>query len=189
MAELREVDGFLFSTEEEYQNALKEQKAVAYLKKQMSGKDGKSILKVYNQLLEQKIFKTEVGYAFLHDINLALHRQSKIAESVIKPIPVERAVIKETMTISNAEAPEEKPPKVIVKTIQANSSKQVKALRIVIIVLIVVIIGMFGITLTSQTPTIIDYETKLQDKYAAWEQQLTQREAQIKAKELELNID
>ena len=187
MAELREVDGFVFSSEEEYRDALKEEKAVAYLKKQMSGKDGKSILKIYNQLLEQNVFHTEVGYAFLHDVNLALHRQTKIAESVILPIPVDRKTVKEVQKVT--EEAKEKPPKVIVKTINSNATKQVKQLRIVIAVLALVIVGMFAITLTSRTPTIIDYETKLQNKYAAWEQQLTQREAQIKEKEAQLNLD
>ena len=188
MAELREVDGFLFSSEEEYQNALKEEKAVLYLKKQLSGKDGKSILKVYNQLLEQNIFQTEVGYSFLHDINLALHRQTKIADSVIAPIRVEK---KNTATpeASGEKTLEEKPPKVIVKTVSSGTTKQVKSLRIIILVLVAVIIGMFGITLTSNLPTIVDYETKLQNKYAAWEQQLTEREAQVKQKEAQLNIN
>ena len=84
---------------------------------------------------------------------------------------------------------EEKPPKVIVKTVSSGTTKQVKSLRIIILVLVAVIIGMFGITLTSNLPTIVDYETKLQNKYAAWEQQLTEREAQVKQKEAQLNIN
>jgi hypothetical protein len=65
----------------------------------------------------------------------------------------------------------------------------VKQLRIVIVVMALVIAGMFALTLTSQTPTIIDYEIKLQNKYAEWDNQLTQREAQIREKEAELNLD
>lgn len=187
MAELREVDGFLFSDEDSYQAAQKEAKAVEYLKKQMSGKDGKSILKIYNQLLEQNIFHTQVGYTFLHDINIALHRQTKIADSVISPIKVDPIVKKEVAPAP--EKQEEKPPKVIVKTIGGGSAKQNKYLKIVVAVLVLVIVGMFAITLTSQTPTILDYETKLQNKYAAWEQQLTEREALIKQKEAQLNLD
>lgn len=187
MAELREVDGFLFSSEEEYQDALKEEKAVLYLKKQMSGKDGKSILKIYNQLLEQKLFHTEVGFSFLHDVNLALHRQTKIESSAIAPIPVERKAVREEKKAT--EETKEKPPKVIVKTINSNASRQVKQLRIVIVVMALVIAGMFAITLTSRTPTIIDYEIKLQNKYSEWDKQLTQREAQIREKEAQLNLD
>ncbi len=187
MADLKEVNGFVFTDEEEFQNALKEAKAVEYLKKQLSGKDGKSILKVYNQLLDQKVFHTEVGYSFLHDVNVALHRQTKIAESVIRPIEVEQIVKKEPVPV--LEEVQEKPPKVIVKTIGSGSARQVKQLRIIIVVLVLVIVGMFGITLSSQTPTVLNYETQLQNKYAAWEQQLTEREAQIKLKEAELNLD
>ena len=187
MAELKELDGFLFSDEESYQAALKEAKAVEYLKKQMSGKDGKSILKIYNQLLDQNVFHTQIGYTFLHDINVALHRQSKIADSVISPIKVEPIVKKEAAPVQVEK--EEKPPKVIVKTIGSESVKQNKYLKIVVVVLVLVIAGMFAITLTSRTPTVLNYETQLQNKYAAWEQQLTEREAQIKLKEAELNLD
>lgn len=187
MAELREVDGFLFSDEDSYKAAQKEAKAVEYLKKQLSGKDGTAILKIYNQLLEQNIFHTQVGYTFLHDIYVALRRQTKIADSVIPPIKVDSVAKKEAAPVQ--EKQEEKPPKVIVKTIGGASAKQNKYLKIVVAVLVVVVIGMFAITLTSQSPTILDYETKLQNKYASWEQQLTEREAQIKLKEAQLNMD
>ena len=40
---------------------------------------------------------------------------------------------------------------------------------IVNIVLVVVIAAMAVILKTSSTPTVIDYERKLQDKYATWQ--------------------
>lgn len=36
---------------------------------------------------------------------------------------------------------------------------------------------------TSSTPTVIDYERKLQDKYATWQEQLESQEASLKARE------
>ena len=51
------------------------------------------------------------------------------------------------------------------------------------LILILSVIGMFFISMTSSNPTILNYEAKLLDKYAAWEQELTEREQEIRAKE------
>jgi hypothetical protein len=48
---------------------------------------------------------------------------------------------------------------------------------------------MLIIMATSQLPTIIDYETKLQDKYASWQEELQSREAQVKQAEQQYNIN
>jgi len=47
----------------------------------------------------------------------------------------------------------------------------------------------FVITLTSGQTTIFNYERKIQDKYAQWEQQLTERERTIREEEQELELD
>ncbi|MCR4673499.1 MAG: hypothetical protein K5675_00690 [Lachnospiraceae bacterium] len=174
MAKLRIVDGFMFHSEEEYQSALKEQKAVTYLKQQMSGKNATEILRIYNQLLEQKLFHTEVGYSFLHDIYVSLQIQKTIPNNEIPAIDIERKV-------------EKVPEKTPVKKERNSSSSQVKTLRVMVIALLVVVVGMFVITLTGSNPTILDYETKIQNKYATWEQQLTEREAAVSKREAELN--
>ena len=56
-------------------------------------------------------------------------------------------------------------------------------LMIVNIVLVVVIAAMAVILKTSSTPIVIDYERKLQDKYATWQEQLESQEASLKARE------
>ena len=50
------------------------------------------------------------------------------------------------------------------------------------IVMIVAIIAMFVITLNSDQPNILNYERNLQNKYASWEQELTQREQTVREK-------
>ena len=39
-------------------------------------------------------------------------------------------------------------------------------------VLIIIIIAMFIILKTNSNPTVLDYENKLQNKYAAWQEQV-----------------
>ena len=53
-------------------------------------------------------------------------------------------------------------------------------------ILLVAVIAMFVITMTSSNPTILDYETKLLNKYARWEDELTQREAEVKRREADV---
>ena len=58
---------------------------------------------------------------------------------------------------------------------------------IINIALVIAVIAMAVIMSTSQTPTIINYENKIQDKYAGWEEELQSREARIKQLELQYN--
>lgn len=54
---------------------------------------------------------------------------------------------------------------------------------------VVSIIVMFIITATSGQTTILNYEKKIQDRYAQWEQDLTAREKAIREEEQELELD
>lgn len=47
---------------------------------------------------------------------------------------------------------------------------------------------MFMITLKSDNPNILNYEKNLVNRYAAWEQELREREQVVREKERELNI-
>ena len=48
---------------------------------------------------------------------------------------------------------------------------------------------MFMITLRSDNPNVLNYERALTDKYASWEQELTERERAVREKELELQVE
>ena len=48
--------------------------------------------------------------------------------------------------------------------------------------LVIMVVFMFAITLTSDSPTILDYEKKIVNRYEAWEQELDAREQELDAK-------
>ena len=50
------------------------------------------------------------------------------------------------------------------------------------------IIVMYIIVIKSDTPNMINYENAITNKYASWEQDLTERESKIRQKEAELGI-
>jgi hypothetical protein len=59
-----------------------------------------------------------------------------------------------------------------------------KILLILCATLLLCVVGMFYVNSTINSPTILNYEEKILDKYSAWEQELTAREAAVKEKEL-----
>ena len=61
--------------------------------------------------------------------------------------------------------------------------KRCRILLSVNIVLIIIVIAMFAISLTSGSTTILNYETKIINKYEEWEQELDEREAALDALE------
>ncbi len=183
MGELRPVNGFLFSTTEEVNAAKKEAKAVVYLEERLKGRSPEEAKSMYTQIMDQGLFHTAVGYSFLKELQDSL-KASGIEDLV--PIRVDKS-----LEISGR--PEVKPdagssPNPRLEQKLKNTRMQLKSMRAVAIVCMVMVVAMFAITLTSKSPTIINYESKILDKYASWEQELTQREAEVSAKEAELGI-
>ena len=65
MAAKYNVSGFVYTDEATAKIAAKEEKAVAYLRPQIKWNNSKALLGAYNQLLDQKLFHTQVGLSFL----------------------------------------------------------------------------------------------------------------------------
>ena len=55
-------------------------------------------------------------------------------------------------------------------------------------VLAVMVVIMFLISLTGKNENILNYKNVITNRYAEWEQELTEREAVIRQKETELEI-
>lgn len=62
-----------------------------------------------------------------------------------------------------------------------------RLLLIACITMLLIIIGMFVINATSQNPTILNYEEKIINKYASWEEELDAREQELNEREQKLN--
>ena len=58
--------------------------------------------------------------------------------------------------------------------------KKFQASLILNAILAVCVVLMFALTATSSHPNIINYETELVNRYATWEQELSEREAAIR---------
>ena len=172
------VAGYKFATKEEAQDAKDELNAIKYLSSKTDGKDPKQVYMLYNQILDKQLFNTPVGIDYLKELQQFLYINKDIPNDKIRPIPINNEL--------SEMLDEKKIPLNEIRQLKRDKNrykdKYIK-LMIVNIVLVVVIAAMAVILKTSSTPTVIDYERKLQDKYATWQEQLESQEASLKARE------
>ncbi len=177
------VGGFQFGTEKDMELAKAEQGKIAFMEKRMRYDQPESVLYVYHKAIENGIFQTPVGLQYLQKLYdfLAQNGLGERAES----IPLRQ--------VYSYDPREEIKPRIARKRVQSSKYKELRSkLRksvILNILLVLMVIAMFIITLTGKNPNILNYEKKLTDKYAGWEQELTEREAAVREKERALRIE
>lgn len=176
--EVWEIGGFRFDTEEEAKLAKTEQDKVNFLEERMRYDDPESILSIYNKAIENKIFRTPVGLQYLQKLKEYLEEKNLLNRA--RGIP-------QTPQNQNAQTREAPEPQMARARVQPS---QYRALRsrlrksvLLNIVLVLLVIAMFVITLTGKNANILNYERVLTDRYAEWEQELTEREAAVREKE------
>lgn len=186
MAEKNEyyVEGYRFQTIEDADRARLEQKQTAYFEGKLRGRDAANILAVYDKILDEKVFVTPVGWNYVISLQEKL-RLLGIQEEKIRPLPV-------YITFQHEENTLDRNP--VRDRIKASRKKKPQERKLFISTLVNVFLGflvlaMFVITLRGSTPNVINYKIALTNQYAAWEQELTQREKAVKEKEQELGID
>lgn len=172
------VAGYTFTTKEAAEDARNEMNAIRYVSSKTDRKDPKQIYILYNTMLDKELFKTPVGLDYLKDLQQYLYNNKDIPNDKIRPIPINSEL--QSMLTDKREMTKTR-SRLVGLTKERNKYKD-RFIRMVIIniALVIVVIAMAVIMATSQTPTIIDYENKIQDKYAGWEEELQSREAQVK---------
>ena len=165
------VEGYLIADAEQLEDAKKEREGVEYVRSRIDMNNPASVLKIYNKIIDQNMFKTQVGISFLRELQDYLYSCTSIDPENISAIPV---------------TPPPK-PKIITEDLADGERKKYKNrqgwLIAVIIALGAAIIIMFAIAASSGNPTILNYENSIIDKYSAWEADLKEREAAVKEKE------
>ena len=198
------IGGYIFDDENKAKKAAKELKAVEYILGQLKDSDEKAVLTVYKKLLNQRMFSTEIGMSFLAQLRQNLLDSEVFTPEDIPPVysleePPKDVTPEEKTEDTNSysdekvsKAKKEKADKKVVAKVTNDSSeiKRLKAINKVLLILCIAlllcVLGMFYVSTTINSPTILDYEEKLIDKYSSWEQDLTEREEAIKEKEQEL---
>jgi len=184
------VEGYSFYTEKDAVLAESESRKVEYLRERLDFDKPENILTVYNKAVEERVFKSPVGHYFLKNLQDYLLEQEEIENEKILPIPMYVSFDQEFRKEDHPArervkpAPQKEPPK------NADKKAQWFPVSVILnIVLVIAVIAMFAITLNSDQPNILNYEQNLLNKYASWEQELTDREQVIKEKERNLDIN
>lgn len=199
------VEGYQFETESQAKQALKEAEGVRYTKENLNMADPEEVLKVYNRILQEKVFSTPVGYYFLKDLQEFLNASPVIRRKDIHPIDFQPVIEKAKESDKEALAIKKKANREKYKEDERRRRKRAKEKRseqsngknyrvqfinslIINIILVMMVVAMFVIMKLSDVPTIIDYENKIIDKYENWEKELNERENRIEEYEIKYNI-
>lgn len=177
----RIVDGFCYVNKEEAQLAVQENDKIEILTKKMEGCDLASAKAVYERAILNRTFRTPVGHKFLYSLRNKLIAKG-VPEESLSPIPLQVHFIqmqplesyqkKEVKPVANKK---QKPKVTLVGSVILN------------VILLIAIMAMFIITLYSDNPNIINYKTQVQNEYATWDQELKEKEKQLRIWEKELN--
>lgn len=176
------VEGYRFGALKDAKQAQMEQKKVAYFRSKLQGKDAQNMLAVYDKILDEKIFSTPVGWEYLKYLQGEL-RASGVKEEQIRPIPMYLTFIHD--------AQDETVARQRIRTVKKRdkSGDSLKISIAVNIVMVVLVLAMFLVAINSKNPNILNYKKIVLNEYAAWEQELTERENRIRQKEAELFTD
>lgn len=180
------VDGFTFVNEEEAKQAGKEADGVKYIKDKTDMDNPEMVLHIYNKMIQQKLFETAVGYSYLKDLQEYLRSIPFIRKEDVLPIPVQHPSLEQSIRSAKRVEPPRK-TQTVVK--HADYKKRYRVTRALSIILTICIVAMFAITATTNNTTILNYENELINKYEAWEQELSEREAAVEARERAIDAE
>lgn len=185
------IGGYIFNDEESAKKAAKELKTVEYILGQIKEADEKTVLQIYNKLLKQRLFSTEIGLGFLSQLRQNLLASGMFAEDEVEDVyTIGEQELQSESDNQGEDSDTQEKNRVLSKSDISTELKQIRKLKIINSVLIVVsltlllcVIGMFYVSSTINSPTILNYEETITDQYSTWKQELDEREAELKARE------
>lgn len=178
------VDGYRFGSIDDAKEAQVEKIKADYFTSKLHGKNVESMLAVYDKVLDERIFETPIGWEYLKRMQREL-RRGGLAEDRIRPIPMYVTFShKEDVTAAALVRERIRPSRK-----KSEDKKKLQISVMVNILLVILVLSMFYITLNSKNPNIINYKNAILNEYASWEQELTNRENEIREKEKALGIE
>lgn len=179
------VGGYLFFTEKDAQLARAEEQKVEYLEARIDYSAPESIHYIYEQTIQERVFKTPVGFRYLERLRDYLRSHPEIDPDTVTDIPL-YVTFDGELRDNPSPARERVAPS---KKKDWDKEKTRFTLSVILNVLLALaIVAMFYISFVSEQPNIINYERAITDKYSSWQQELTEREQIIREKEKELKI-
>lgn len=176
------LNGYKFSDEKTYNDAVNEKRGIKYLLDQIDLNDYEKVKKLYCDLCEQEIFRTPVGLDFMRKLRSSLLKNSE-SDELLPYISVPSETKDDSVKFNKFT--ERKLNDTVKETKAANKKirSRLKLSVFVNILLIVAVIVMFIVAYSSSHPNIINYERTIQDKYAKWSEDLKEKENELRQRE------
>lgn len=176
------VRGYCFGTAEDAEIARQEEKKIQYLEQHMDFAKPENMLLVYKKAMESRVFTTPIGWEYLKKLQKELSERSDLKEEV-PPVALYTVFAHRVGDDIRIPAPR------IPEKSKDNTNKKFIASVVINFILAAAIAVMFYIAYTSDNPNVLNYKNNLVNKYAQWEQELTERENAIREKERNLMIE
>lgn len=167
--------GYEFANIDDAVLARSEVKKIDYLKAHLDQGDADTVKALYDKAIDDNFFRSPVGMNFLSELREYMIGTLDFSEDEVRPVPIYVLYDGFSRKKTNKEPEKQK--------------EKVGALFVSIVLNIALVIGviiMFWIATHTEQPNILNYESAITNKYAAWEQDLTQREQNLRQAEKEL---
>jgi hypothetical protein len=177
------VGGYEFMTEIDAQKGAMDLNKIKLLNTRAKATRPQDIKAVYEKAIENKIFKTPLGWGYLANLRAKLI-ESGYNEDDLIPIPL-------GVTITRHSAMENLSVRQRIKPEKKKNSLEFKRVFPIVLsaILTILVIVMFLITVTSESDNIINYRRNVTNRYASWEQDLKEREKKVREAEKRLGIE
>ncbi len=177
------VGGYEFLSENDAQKASMDLSKINLLEARVKASRPVDIKAVYEKSIENKIFKTPIGWEYLVGLRRKLLESGYKEEDLI-PIPLNVSMTRhsamDTLNVKQRILPQEPKKEANFKTI----------FSIILNIVLLILVGvMFYITITAETDNIINYRKNITNRYAGWEQELSDREKAVREAEKRLGIE
>ena len=190
-----EAGGFVFRTKKEAELAQREIEGTKYLRQKLDMENPNAVFSIYQNLIEQDLFETPVGYCFLKELRDYLLMIPAISNEEVLAIPIrypqteeeEKKQKKEQKKEEQRKERQREKEKAKNKKEQKKEGKNYKGrcqfFMVTSLILLISVVSMLLLAATSDNVNILNYENKLIDKYSSWEQELEEREQAVKEQE------
>ncbi len=195
LQETYEAGGFVFRTKKEAELAQREIEGTKYLRQKLDMENPNAVFSIYQNLIEQDLFETPVGYCFLKELRDYLLMITAISNEEVLAIPIrypqteeeEKKQKKEQKKEEQRKERQKEKEKAKNRKEQKKEGKNYKGrcqfFMVTSLILLISVVSMMLLAATSDNVNILNYENKLIDKYSSWEQELEEREQAVKEQE------
>ena len=195
LQETYEAGGFVFRTKKEAELAQREIEGTKYLRQKLDMENPNAVFSIYQNMIEQDLFETPVGYCFLKELRDYLLMIPAISNEEVLAIPIrypqteeeEKKQKKEQKKEEQRKERQREKEKAKNKKEQKKEGQNYKGrcqfFMVTSLILLISVVSMMLLAATSDNVNILNYENKLIDKYSSWEQELEEREQAVKEQE------